>query len=110
MSKPISERTDNIHYQAALVQAVLRGGVDLQVGEADLDRIAAAAGLRPPARTETREAVLAAIEAPVDFMDTCSQDATQALFDAAAEHRVLVVVGAQGNRTVMVPQQVQEQR
>jgi hypothetical protein len=63
-----------------------------------------------PARAQTREAVRAAIEAPVDFTGTCSQDATQALFDAATEDRVLVVVGARGHRTVMVPEQVQEQR
>ena len=108
MSKAITERVGHIHYIAALVGAVLRHGADHTASDADLDRIAAAAGLRPPAGAETRAAVRAAIEEPVDFMDNCSQDATQALFDAAAEGRVLLVVGAQRCRTVMVPQQVHE--
>ncbi|MEU0947529.1 hypothetical protein ABZ379_33245 [Streptomyces canus] len=65
----ISERSNPVGYQAALVSAALRSGVAHDAPDADLDQAATTAGLRPPALTESREAVRYALECPVDFMD-----------------------------------------
>lgn len=112
----ISERSNPVRYQAALVSAALRSGVAHDMPDADLDQAAIAAGLRPPALAELREAVRYALECPVDFMDvTDSPDAVvggndigQAVFDAATERRPLVVFDGDGRPVVMVPQPVEE--
>ena len=58
---------------------------------------------------KTREAVLFALECPVDFMGSdSSQDIAQAVFDAADEGNPLIVIASGGRRVVMVPQPVEE--
>lgn len=99
----ISERTNAVGYQAALVRAALSAGVDHDASDADLDRVATEAGLRPAALSGTREAVRSALEAPVDFAEDGNQDVAFALFNAADEGRPLVVIGADGRRVVMEP-------
>ncbi|MFC7830945.1 hypothetical protein [Streptomyces sp. NPDC057375] len=48
------------------------------------------------------------LQSPVDFVDDCNQDVAFAVFNAAAEGRPLVVVGADGRRVVMQPHAVEE--
>ncbi|GGX58148.1 hypothetical protein [Streptomyces chartreusis] len=105
----ISERSSPARYRAALVGAALRSGVAHDALDGDFDQAATTAGLRPPALTESREAVRYALECPVDFMgDDSNQDIAQAVFDAACERRPLVVLDNGGRPVVMVPQPVEE--
>src|SRR4051812_42080307 len=111
----VSEGSNPAHYQAALVSAALSSGGGHDPSDADLDQAATTAGLRPPALAASREAVRAALQCPVDFMDvTDSPDAVvggndigQAVFDAASELRPLVVLDHRGRPVVMVPQAVE---
>ncbi|WP_331736805.1 hypothetical protein OG426_55410 (plasmid) [Streptomyces canus] len=104
----ISERSNPVGYQTALVRAALRAGIDHTASDVDLDQAATEAGLRPTALKETREAVRAALESPIDFIGDCSQDVTFAVFNAADEGRPLVVISADGRRVVMEPHPVNE--
>jgi hypothetical protein len=104
----ISERSNPVGYQTALVRAALRADIDHTASDADLDQAATEAGLRPAALERTREAVRDALESPVDFAEDCSQDVTFAVFNAADEGRPLVVIGADGRRFVMEPHPVPE--
>ncbi|MGX1025414.1 hypothetical protein RKD37_000147 [Streptomyces ambofaciens] len=104
----ISERSNPVGYQAALVRASLHAGIDHTASDDDLDDAATKAGLRPAALEQTREIVRGALESPVDFVDDCNQDVAFAVFNAAAEGRPLVVVGTDGSRVVMEPHAVEE--
>ncbi|MFI5688417.1 hypothetical protein [Streptomyces sp. NPDC051636] len=104
----ISERSNPVGYQAALVRAALRAGIDHTASDADLDQAATEAGLRPAALEQTREVVRSALESPVDFAEDCNQDVTFAVFNAAGEGRPLVVIGADGRSVVMEPHPVEE--
>jgi hypothetical protein len=104
----ISERSNPLGYQVALVRAALRAGIDHTASDADLDQAATEAGLRPTALEQTRETVRDALESPVDFTDDCNQDVAFALFNAADEGRPLVVIGADGRSVVMEPRPVEE--
>ncbi|MET8411123.1 hypothetical protein ABZV34_23980 [Streptomyces sp. NPDC005195] len=112
MTARITERTQPAAYQAALVHAVLNAGLEA-ASDSDLDRLARAAGLRPPVQPETRDGVRMAVECPVDFLGlapsspdavTSSQDIAQTVFDAANEGHPLVVIDADGRPIVLVPQ------
>ncbi|MFF7764217.1 hypothetical protein [Streptomyces griseorubiginosus] len=104
----VSERTNPVGYQTALVRAALRARIDHTASDADLDQAATEAGLRPAAFTRTREIVREALEAPVDFMEDFNQDIAEALVGAAEEGRPLVVIDAFGRRFVMEPHPVKE--
>ncbi len=104
----ISERSNPVGYQAALVRAVLRAGLDHDVDDAALDEVATTTGLRPPIQVKTREGVRAALESPLNLIEDSNQDAWHAIAFALEDRRVLVVVGTDGRRTVMVPQPVGE--
>ncbi|MFI6658141.1 hypothetical protein ACIBL8_21760 [Streptomyces sp. NPDC050523] len=104
----ISERSNPVGYQAALVRALLRAGLDHNADDATLDDVATATGLRPPTQVETRESVRTALESPLNLIEDSNQDAWHAIAFALEDRRVLVVVGADGHRTVMVPQPVSE--
>lgn len=104
----ISERSNPVGYQAALVRAALRAGIDHTASDDDLDDAATEAGLRPAALEQTREVVRGVLESPVDFVDDCNQDVAFAVFNAADEGRPLVVVGADGRRVVMEPHPIEE--
>lgn len=104
----ISERSNPVGYQTALVRAALRAGIDHTASDTDLDQAATEAGLRPAALAQTREVVRGVLESPIDFAEDCSQDVTFAVFNAADEGRPLVVVGADGRQFVMEPHPVKE--
>ncbi|MEU0390046.1 hypothetical protein [Streptomyces chartreusis] len=104
----ISERSNPVGYQAALVRAALRAGIDHTASDADLDQAATEAGLRPAALEQTREVVQGALESLVDFAEDCNQDVTFAVFNAADEGHPLVVIGADGRSVVMEPHSVEE--
>ncbi|MGW4784894.1 hypothetical protein [Streptomyces sp. NPDC004230] len=104
----ISERSNPVGYQVALVRAALRAGVTHEASDADLDQAAAAAGLRPAVQEQSRTAVRAALESPVDFADTCNQDVAFAVFNAVDESCPLVVIDALGRRFVLEPHPAEE--
>ncbi|MGY1548320.1 hypothetical protein [Streptomyces sp. MN6] len=103
MTTPPSERTNPAAYRARLTAAAVRYNLDAEsVSGESLNWVAVGAELEKPTEA-SREVVATALEGTVDFTETCSQDAAQELFDAAADGRPIVVVTADGRKVVLAP-------